>query len=159
MFGLFSGERTSSTYSTSRDEASDAAAGTCPHRHHRVLPNFSWGVAVRRDVRRQRFTSTAAVRRARKERDRHSFCCETLHGRHGGPTRVLHLQRHRVLQPYVHGLLQWSWNSSRGYGTVHATAEWTRRERDIASFQGWTRGATWSSTAVPGHLETAMWTT
>ena len=28
MFGLFSGERVSSTYSTSRDEASDAAAGT-----------------------------------------------------------------------------------------------------------------------------------
>ena len=28
MFGLFSGERASSTYSTSRDEASDAAAGT-----------------------------------------------------------------------------------------------------------------------------------
>ena len=43
MFGLFSSERTSSTYPTSRDEASDAAAGTCPHRHRWALPNFSWG--------------------------------------------------------------------------------------------------------------------
>ena len=51
MFGLFSGERTSSTYPTSRDQASDAAAGTYPHRHQWALPNFSWGVAVRRDVR------------------------------------------------------------------------------------------------------------
>ena len=71
MFGLFSSERTSSTYPTSRDEASDAAAGTCPHRHRWALPNFSWGVAVRSDVRRQRFASTAAVRRAREERGRH----------------------------------------------------------------------------------------
>ena len=31
MFGLFSSERTSSICPTSRDEASDAAAGTCPH--------------------------------------------------------------------------------------------------------------------------------
>ena len=30
MFGLFSSERTSSTYPTSRDEASDAPAGTYP---------------------------------------------------------------------------------------------------------------------------------
>ena len=64
MFGLFSSEKTSSTYPTSRDEASDAAAGTCPHRHRWALPNFSWGVAIRRDVRRQRFVSTADVRRA-----------------------------------------------------------------------------------------------
>ena len=70
MFGFSSGERVSSTYSTSRDEASDAAAGTCPHRHRWTLPNFSRGVAVRRGVRRQRFASTAAVRRARKERGR-----------------------------------------------------------------------------------------
>ena len=75
---------------TSRDEASDAVAGTFPHRHRWALPNFSWGVAVRRDVRRQRFASTAAVRRARKERARHSFCRETLRGRHGGSTRVPH---------------------------------------------------------------------
>ena len=59
MFGLSSGERVSITYFTSRDEASDAAAGTCPHRHRWALPNFSWGVAVRRDVRRQRFAPTA----------------------------------------------------------------------------------------------------
>ena len=85
MSGLFSGERTSSTYPTSRDEASDAAAGTCPHRHRWALPNFSWGVAVRRDVRRQSFASTTAVRRAREERGRHSFCRETLRGRHGVP--------------------------------------------------------------------------
>ena len=71
MFGLFSGERVSSTYSTSRDEASDAAAVICPHRHRWALPNVSWGVAVRRDVRRQRFASTAAVWRAQKERGRH----------------------------------------------------------------------------------------
>ena len=32
-FGFFSGERVSGTYSTSRDEASDAAARTCSHRH------------------------------------------------------------------------------------------------------------------------------
>ena len=50
MFGSFSSERTSSTYPTSRDEASDAPAGTCPHRHRWALPNFSWGVAARRDV-------------------------------------------------------------------------------------------------------------
>ena len=44
MFGLFSGERVSSTYSTSRDEASDAAAaGTRPHRHRWTLHNFSRG--------------------------------------------------------------------------------------------------------------------
>ena len=85
MSGLFSGERTSSTSPTSRDEASDAAAGTCPHRHRWALPNFSWGVAVRRDVRRQCFASTTAVRRAREERGRHSFCRETLRGRHGVP--------------------------------------------------------------------------
>ena len=81
-------ERTSSTYPASRDEVSDAAAGTCPHRHRWALPNFSWGVAVRRDVRRQRFASTAAVRRAREERGRHSFCRETLRGRYEGPRRV-----------------------------------------------------------------------
>ena len=61
MFGLFSSERTSSTYPTSRDEANDAPAETCPHRHRWALPNFSWGVTVRRDVRRQRFASTAAA--------------------------------------------------------------------------------------------------
>ena len=66
MFGLFSSKRVSGTYSTSRDEASDAAAGTCPYRHRWTLANFSRGVAVRRDVHRQRFASTAAVRRARK---------------------------------------------------------------------------------------------
>ena len=32
------------------------------------------------------------------------------------------------------GLLQWPRNSSRVYGTIHATAEWTCRERDIMSF-------------------------
>ena len=90
MIGLFSGERVSNIYSTSRDEASDAAAGTCPRRHGWALPHFSWGFAVRRDVRRQRFASTAAVRRARTERDRHSVCLETLRGRYGGPTRVPH---------------------------------------------------------------------
>ena len=90
LFGLFSSERTSSTYPTSRDEASDAVAGTCSHRRRWALPNFSWGVAVRRDVRRQRFASTAAVRRAREERGRHSFCRETLRGRYGGLTRVPH---------------------------------------------------------------------
>ena len=89
MFGLFSSERTSSTYPTSRDEASDAAAGTCSHRHRWSLPNFSWGIAVRRDVRRQRFASTAAVRHAREERGRHSFCRETLRGRYGVP-RAFH---------------------------------------------------------------------
>ena len=70
MFGLFSSEGTSSTYPTSRDEASDAPAGTRPHRI------FSWGVAVRCDVRRQRFASAAAIRRAREDRGRHSFCRE-----------------------------------------------------------------------------------
>ena len=134
MFGLFSSERTSSTYPTSRDELSDAAAGTCSHRHRWALPNFSWGVAVRHDVLRQRFASTAAVRRAREERGRHSFCRKTLCGRYGGPTRVPHRQRHRVLEQYVRGLLPWPRKSSRVYGTIHATAEWTRRERDIASF-------------------------
>ena len=78
MFCLFSGESASSTYPTSRDEASDAAAGTCPHRHRWALSNFSWGVTVRRDVRRQRFASTAAVRRARKEHGRHSFTCPSV---------------------------------------------------------------------------------
>ena len=43
MFGLFSSERTSSTYPTSHDEASDAAAGTCPHRHRWALPNSLGG--------------------------------------------------------------------------------------------------------------------
>ena len=43
MFGLFSREGTLSTYPTSRDEASDAPAGTRPHRHRWALPNFSWG--------------------------------------------------------------------------------------------------------------------
>ena len=71
MFGLFSGERVSGTYSTSRDEASDAAFGACPHQHHWTLPNISRGVAVRRYVRQQRFASKTAVRRARKERGRH----------------------------------------------------------------------------------------
>ena len=71
MFGLFSGERVSDTYSISRDEASYAAAGKCPHRHSLILPNFPLGVVVRRDVRRQRFAATAAVRRSRKERGRH----------------------------------------------------------------------------------------
>ena len=71
MFGLFSGERASDTYSTSRDEASDAASRACPHQHQWTLTNFSRGVAVRRHVRRQRFASKAAVRRAGKERGRH----------------------------------------------------------------------------------------
>ena len=88
MFGLFSAERASSTFSTSRDDGSDTAAGTCPHRHRWTLPNFSRGVAVRRDVRRQRFASTAAVQRAKKERGRHFFCRETLRGRYGGVKRV-----------------------------------------------------------------------
>ena len=43
MFGLFSAERASSTYFTSPDEGSDAAAGTCPNRHRWTLPNFSRG--------------------------------------------------------------------------------------------------------------------
>ena len=90
MFGLFSGEMVSSIYSISRDEASDAAAGTCPHRHRWALPNFSWGVAVRRDVRRQRFASTAATRRAQKKRGHHFFCRETVRGRYAGPTRISH---------------------------------------------------------------------
>ena len=47
------------------------------------------GVAVRRDTRRQRFASTAAVRRGREERGRHSFCREKLRGRHGGSTRII----------------------------------------------------------------------
>ena len=85
MFGLFSSEGTSSTYPTSRDETSDAPAGTCPHRHCWALPNFSWRVAVRCDVRRQRFASTAAIRRAREERGRHSFCHETLRADMGVP--------------------------------------------------------------------------
>ena len=34
--------------------------------------------------------STAAVRRGREERGRHSFCRETLRGRYGGPTHVPH---------------------------------------------------------------------
>ena len=87
---LFSGERESATHSTSRDEAGNASAGTCPHRHCWTLPNFSRGVALRCDVRRQRLASTAAVRRARKERERYRFCCETLCGRSGSPTRVPH---------------------------------------------------------------------
>ena len=70
MFGLFSSEGTSSTYPTSRDETSDAPAGTCPHRHRWTLPSFSWRVAVRCDVHRQRFASTVAIRRAREERGR-----------------------------------------------------------------------------------------
>ena len=83
-------KRVSSTYSISRDEASDAAAGTCPHRHRWALPILLFGVAVCRDVRRQRFACTAAVWRARKERSRHSFCRETLRGRYKGPTRIPH---------------------------------------------------------------------
>ena len=118
MFGLFSSEGTSSTYPTSRVETSDAPAGTCPHRHRWALPNFSWRVAVRCDVRRQRFASTAAIRREREERGCHSFCRETLRGRYGGPTRVPHGHRHRVLEQYVRGLLRWPWNSSRVYGTI-----------------------------------------
>ena len=51
-------------------------------------PAFLGGVAVRRDVRRQRFASTAAIRRARKERGRHFFCRETLRGKYRGPTRI-----------------------------------------------------------------------
>ena len=86
MFGLFSGERVPSIYSISCDEASDAAAGTYPHRHRWTLPNSSRRVAERRDVRRRRFASTAAVRRARKERGRQYFCRETLRGRYGSPT-------------------------------------------------------------------------
>ena len=43
MFRLFSGERISSTYPTSRDEASDAAAGTCPHRHRWAYPTSLGG--------------------------------------------------------------------------------------------------------------------
>ena len=35
-----------------------------------------------------RYVVMFAVRRARKERGRHSFCREALRGRHGGPTRV-----------------------------------------------------------------------
>ena len=61
MLGLFSGERVTGTYSTSRDEARVAAAGTCPHRHGWILPNFSRGVAVRGEARRQRFAFTAAA--------------------------------------------------------------------------------------------------
>ena len=123
MFRLFSSERKSGTQSISRDEASDAAAGTCSYRHRCTLSNFPRGVTVRRDVRRQRFASTAATRRARKERGRHCFCHEMLRGRYGSPTRVPHRQRQRVLEQYVRGLLQWSWNSSRVYGTVYAIAE------------------------------------
>ena len=89
-------------------------------------PTSLGGVTVRRDVRRQRFASTAATRRARKERGRHCFCHEMLRGRYGSPTRVPHRQRQRLLEQYVRGLLQWSWNSSRGYGTVYAIAEWIR---------------------------------
>ena len=44
MFGLFSSEGTSSTYPTSRNEASDTPAGTSPHRHRCALPNLSWGL-------------------------------------------------------------------------------------------------------------------
>ena len=42
------------THSSSRDEASKATAGMCPHRHPWTLSNFSQGVAVRRDVCRHR---------------------------------------------------------------------------------------------------------
>ena len=61
MFGWFLGKRESSTYPTSRNKANDAIAGTCPHRHCWTLTNFSQGVAVRRDVRRQRFASIATA--------------------------------------------------------------------------------------------------
>ena len=71
MFGLFSDERESGTHLTLRDEASDTTTGTFSHRHRWILPNFSRGVAVRRDVRGQRFASTAVVQRARKEGIRH----------------------------------------------------------------------------------------
>ena len=126
MFGLFSSERESGTHSISRDEASDAEAGTCSYRHRWTLSNFSRGVTARRNVRRQRFASPVAARRARKERGRHFVCRETLRGRYESPTRVPHRQRQRVLKQYVRGLLQWSWNSSRVYGTIYATAEWIR---------------------------------
>ena len=43
MVGSFSGERVPGTYSTSRDEASYAAAGACLHRHRWTLHNFSRG--------------------------------------------------------------------------------------------------------------------
>ena len=43
MFGLFSCEREPGTHSTPRDEASDATARTCPHRHRWSLPNCFWG--------------------------------------------------------------------------------------------------------------------
>ena len=61
MFGLFSGEVISVTHSTSLDEASDATAGTCPHRQRWTLSDVSWAVAVRCDVRRQRLRNDTAL--------------------------------------------------------------------------------------------------
>ena len=39
----------------------------------------------------------------------------------------------------------------REFTAPYTPQQWIRRERNIASFQGWTRGATWSFTAVPWH--------
>ena len=131
MFGLFEGERVSGTYSTSRDEASDAVAGTCPYRHGWTLPNFSrrsWYVVmfVNSASRLQRplgarKKSAAAIFSVVKQ-----FLVDM-----GFP---LAFRTDSGTEYYVRGLLQWPRNSSQVYGILYATTEWTRRERDIASF-------------------------
>ena len=131
-FGLFSGEKELGTHSTSRDKVSDTTTGTCPHRHRWTLPNFSWGVAVRRDVCRKRFASTATVRRAQKE-----------HGRHFSVVKhfVEDMEIPRAFRndsgtEYSNSMFVDFCNGLgiRVYRTVYATPKWTRQECDIASF-------------------------
>ena len=77
MFGLFSGEMETGTHCTSLDEANDATAETCPHRHRWTLPNFyrgGRGTSWRSSTALRVFSGR---RRAHKQGGRHFVCCET----------------------------------------------------------------------------------
>ena len=73
---------------TSQHSPRSVPYGHGSHRHRRTMSGAIQRLAVRRHVRRQRFTPPVPVRDPRQERIHYSRCGETIGGRHGRTVRT-----------------------------------------------------------------------
>ena len=151
MFNLFWGERVSSTYSTSRDEARDASAGTL---HIDTAGPYPTSLGGSRYV--VMFVDSASrLQRPYSVREKSAAAIFSVVKRFVADAEVPRAFQtdhgteysNSMFVDFCYGL-----EFRREFTAPYTPQQWTRRERDIASFQSWKRGATWSSTAVPGHL-------